>query len=394
MSVTHMLEVSAKNLRTRARISAHAVFDILARPCRDTVDPTPWHAPAITPDWLTEHVGRDRGVRALGVEVTGGDNGSSVRRSLTVDWSRPAVTGDLPRHLFVKVTPTALTRISSGMAARAEGFALTAIRPDLAIEAPVCLYSSRDSISGRSIHLFEDLRAHGVTFCNHTTVIDRARADGIVDLLAELHGTYLSPRVDREQVDALPLPRYEQFFDVGKAGGTDAGHEAAITQAAHLVPDRLLKRRDEIWPAAERARDAHAAAPRTVIHSDVHLGNWYITPDGRMGLADWACACKGLWARDVAYAVTTALAIDDRRRWEMAMLDRYLRCLRDRFGVTVEVDEALRAYRQQMFAALVMWTPTLCPAPGFPDMQPEATSLEMIHRICTAIDDHQALDAI
>lgn len=43
--------------------------------------------------------------------------------------------------------------------------------------------------------------------------------------------------------------------------------------------------------------------------------------------------------------------------------------------------------------ALLMWTPTLCPAPGFPDMQPEAMSMEMIARIATAIDDHAALDA-
>jgi hypothetical protein len=41
-------------------------------------------------------------------------------------------------------------------------------------------------------------------------------------------------------------------------------------------------------PAARRALAMHEREPRTLLHSDVHLGNWYVTGDGRMGLCDWA----------------------------------------------------------------------------------------------------------
>ena len=390
--MSNLSTIAASTLRTRSRLAAHAIWDSLVRPDAGAEDPVPWHSDAITPEWLTRHLGHDHGATALGVQITGGDNGSSVRRSLDVTWDTAGEAAGLPSRLFVKVTPTTLTRVSSGMAARAEGYALTQVVPRLDIEAPRCFYSARDKASGRSIHVLADLSASDpVEFCNQTTAISHAQANEIVDTLAELHGTFWSVENDRVDFDAIPLPPYETFFDTGKAGGIRDGHEAAMTKMGNLIPERLQARRNEIWPAAELARDAHGTLPRTIIHSDVHLGNWYITPDGHMGLGDWACACKGLWARDVAYALMTSLAIDDRRRWEGALLERYLDRLKTRFAIDLSWDDAFRAYREQSLTALMMWTPTLCPAPGFPDMQPEAMSIEMIRRLATAMDDLQVL---
>lgn len=48
---------------------------------------------------------------------------------------------------------------------------------------------------------------------------------------------------------------------------------------------------------------------------------------------------------------------------------------------------------QQTFTALLMWTPSLCPPPQLPDMQPESVSMEMIRRITIAIDDYGALES-
>ena len=39
-----------------------------------------------------------------------------------------------------------------------------------------------------------------------------------------------------------------------------------------------------------------------------------------------------------------------------------------------------------------MWTTTLYPPRFLPAMQPKSTSAEMLRRILTAIDDHDALD--
>jgi len=67
--------------------------------------------------------------------------------------------------------------------------------------------------------------------------------------------------------------------------------------------------------------------------------------------------------------------------------------LRECGGPALSFDAAWRRYRQQTFAALVMWTPTLCHSPLMPDMQPEAMSMEMIRRIATAISDLESFDS-
>ena len=62
-------------------------------------------------------------------------------------------------------------------------------------------------------------------------------------------------------------------------------------------------------------------------------------------------------------------------------------------GERVDPDTAWTLYRQQLFAALLMWTPTLCHPPTMPDMQPETMSLEMIRRITAAMSDLDAFES-
>ncbi len=286
-------------------------------------------------------------------------------------------------------------RLSQGMAAPAEGRFLSEARPHLNIEAPVCVYTARDPVSGRSMHLFEDLTVtRGATFCHVGTVIDRAQAEDIIDTLAQLHGTFMrdaSGPTSRQGVDWLGT--CEAFFQGALGAGIQEYHERAMTKAAGVIPERVLVRRDDVWAAAMKAVGAHSELPRTVIHSDVHLGNWYVTADGRMGLSDWARVCRGTLARDISYMLATTLSVESRRAWEEDLLQRYLENLRRDFGVEIDPEAARRMCHQQTFTALLMWTPSLCPPPQLPDMQPESVSMEMIRRIAIAIDDYGALES-
>jgi hypothetical protein len=60
-----------------------------------------------------------------------------------------------------------------------------------------------------------------------------------------------------------------------------------------VIPARVVARREEIWLAALQGLAMHGAEPRTLLHSDVHLGNWYVTNAGRMGL------CGRVSVRDI-----------------------------------------------------------------------------------------------
>jgi hypothetical protein len=380
-------------LRTRARIAAHVIWDAVTRPAARKLEDVPWCAEAITPEWITAVMGRGHpGVRALQVDVTGGHQGSSVRRQLHVHWNEAGRDAKLASRLFAKTTPTLLTRLSSGMAAAGEGRFFRELRPEISIEAPMLVHSAHDRASGRSIHLFEDLVAtRGASFCNHRTPISRAQAEQIADTLASLHGHFHAST--RFGAELRWVTTYEAFFATGAKNGIREGHERAMQEAADVIPTAVTARKDEIWPAALRALAVHEREPRTLLHSDVHLGNWYVTREGRMGLGDWALVCKGHWSRDVAYALMTTLAIEDRRAWERELLRRYLERMREACGLTLDFDRAWTLYRQQAFAALLMWTPTLCHPPTMPDMQPEVMSREMIARISAAIADLDALDA-
>ncbi len=352
---------------------------------------------AITSEWLTDVLCADTpGGEVIDFEIALVSAGTHARHRLTVTYNQTDHAAGLPTALFTKTLPTVENRMMVGITghARTEGGFYTQFRPELDLEIPICYHSTVDRNSCAAIHILEDLVAtKGATFTNYETYVTREMAEDMVDLLAGLHGHfYGDPRFENEFGWVAPFTRW--FMGGVTKLHVDDSTERALTQAADHIPDRLLARRDEIWPATLAALKIHEQYPETFLHSDVHIGNWYQTDTGRMGLCDWQCAGRGHWSRDLSYAISGALRIDDRRAWEVDLGRRYL----DRFvqvsGQLIEFDEAWNFYRQQMFHALLNWTPTLCPSEFLPaTMQTEEMSLAMIERMAAAIDDLDSIDS-
>jgi hypothetical protein len=382
----------AFKLRTRARIAAHVLWDHAIEPAPPPGE-VPWSAEAASPEWLSWALCAGHpDARVEAVKTDGGSQGSSVRRRMTLTYNTAGQKAGLPEHLFAKATPGLLTRLTAGMVAPREGAFYQQIKAALPIETPGHYWSGANPRSGRSLHLFEDLSVtKAAQFCDATTAISRAQAEDMVTLLATMHGGFYNTA--RFAADLAWLQTYVDYAQGSARNGARNGHERAMSLAAAVIPADVMARRDEIWPMLEAGLELHRAAPATLLHSDVHLGNWYITGAGRMGLCDWALVCKGHWARDFAYAVSTSLAVTHRRAWERDLLALYLDRLRAHGGPLVTFEDGWRCYRLQLFGALTMWTPTLCPSPTRPEMQTEATSLEMIRRVTHAISDLNALDS-
>jgi len=216
-------------------------------------------------------------------------------------------------------------------------------------------------------------------------------------VLAALHGHfYRSPQLDTTLGHMF---RYDERFlaldrDHDFKGMCEAGLREAHRAAPDVVPERLFAREAEVWPATVKASARHGALPLTITHGDVHLKNWYITNEGRMGLSDWQVTSKGHWSRDVAYTISTALTVEQRRAWEQDLLRIYLDAFAAAGGEAVSFDEAWLNYRQQLLTTLAWWTMTLTPGKDVPDMQPRDITVEFIRRIAVAIDDLDALDSI
>lgn len=352
---------------------------------------------AITCAWLTDVLCRETAAAAVvDFDTARVSAGTHARHRLTITYNDAGAAAGLPTSLFTKTLPTVANRMMVGITghARTEGRFYTQMRPELDLEIPRCYHSTVDRESCAAIHVLEDLVAtKRATFTNYETYVTREMAEDMVDLLAGLHGHFYNDR--RFDDEFKWVARFTRWFMGGVTKlHVDESTEKALTQAAHCIPDRLLARRAEIWPATLAALKIHEELPETFLHSDVHIGNWYQTGEGRMGLCDWQCAGRGHWSRDLAYAISGALTIEDRRAWEVELVRRYLARLEEVAGQSFDFDESWIFYRQQMFHALLNWTPTLCPSEYLPaTMQSEEMSLNMIERMAAAIDDLDSIDS-
>jgi hypothetical protein len=379
------------------KIGGRVAFERLTRPMARRLDDVPCSPYAVTAEWLTAVLcGNVPGAVVTQVEVKPASAGTHERHQLKVSYNEEGRRAGLPVSIFTKSLPSIVTRMIGGFngTARVEGSFYTQIRPQLEIEAPLCYHSAYDRRTFAAIHLLEDLVASkNATFCNHKTYVSRAMADDMIDLLASLHGRFYGDPMLPERYRWLAS--YSRWFTIGaEKMGTEYYTSKAFHAAAHVIPAKILARRGDVWPATMRALALHESEPQGLIHSDVHIGNWYRTGAGQMGLCDWQCLSRGHWSRDFAYAVTASLTPDDRRSWERDLLARYVDRFAEKTGVKPDFDLSFRRYRQQIVHALAMWTITLRHSPLLPNMQPEDTSLAMIERITTAMDDLESIDSL
>lgn len=321
------------------------------------------------------------------------DQGTSDRRRIFLQYNDAGTKAGLPATVFCKATQRRDSRFLIGLNGCAEGEVnfYNNIRPVLDINAPLAIFANADKESLNSIIVLQDL-AGKAEFCDHRTDISLQQAKSQLRLLAKLHGKFQGATEQDEVLASYPT--LEDFYQTTEKSinWSDKCIRGFEEARAH-VPERLYRRVAEIWPATERAFMLCADLPRTLIHGDVHLKNWYITANGEMGLSDWQCCARGHWSRDVAYTLATSLSIENRRAWETELMRYYLEKLSDEGVAAISLDDAMRFYRQQLLTALASWTATYASSTRAL-VQPAETCVEFIRRIACAMDDLDALSAV
>jgi len=385
---------SLSGVLTFEEIARRYEHEVRGRRPLATSDVLPIAYEEITPAWMTSALaGRFPGAEVVGVRVGERDEGTSSRRRIFLTWRSSTDAGgrSLPASVFCKGSLSLAGRYILGLngGIEAEATFYRAVRPKLPIVAPEAYFVGFDPHTLNSIVVMRDIGAE-VRFCALSPTLSKALAESQLELLATLHGRYYeSPELE---TTLAPFRRWEVYFTITvEKAGFGPACERGFVEAEPVIPARLFRRASEVWPATLRCVDVHRSLPRMLIHSDVHLKNWFVAGD-RMGLNDWQCSSKGHWGRDVAYVLSTSLAIEDRRSWEKDLLRFYLDRLHATGGAKVPFDEAWTIYRHQLFSALAWWTGTLGQPPDAPKMQPPETSVEFIKRMTHAIDDLDALD--
>lgn len=381
-------------LAMAARFGGHIAWEHVTRPRPRDLSGIPPSIPAITREWLTAALCADHpGARVESFAVSRGSQGTTSRAALRLRYNSEGHDAGLPERLFVKMTPKLTSRLVCGLsgALASECGFHQHVRKGLALEAPRAFFSAWDPRSCRSAILFEDIAStRGCTFLNTEASITRAEAEDMMSVLASLHAAYWnSPRLDREFTWLKTSLGFQE--NTNRLMDFESRTLIGIERGAAVIPASLLRQREKVWPAAMRSLELNSRAPLTYLHHDVHIGNWYRTGEGRMGLTDWQCNVKGGWASDVAYALSSALRVDDRREWEPELLRLYLDRLVSAGAPAPDMDAAWRAYRQQLFHGFIFWLYTLGAGALQPNMQPDRYSLANIERMSNAIVDLDAL---
>lgn len=378
------------------RIGSHVVLDhLISSPPRRS-DDIPLAMSSITVEWLTNVLcAKIPGAKVVSFQVLGGSDGTTSRRAIKVQYNAAGDSAGLPMELFGKTTPGLKTRLICGPCgglANEVNFYRN-LRSQLDITAPQAHFAQYDRKSYRSCLMFDDM-SRTANFCNPKLPISLLDAQNMISLLAKVHATFWEDR--RLEENFTWLQTASQFqAKLNTVIDYEARSYVGVERARDVMHAAALSKLDRLWPAFTRSLELNAETPPTLLHHDVHIGNWYRTTCNQMGLCDWQCTVKGGWAGDIAYALSSALTIQDRRAWERDLIGYYLDRL-SAFGVAnvPTADVAWLQYRQQMFHPFFFWVFTIGAGELQPAMQRDEFSLLNIQRMSAALTDLDSLTAL
>jgi hypothetical protein len=383
--------LAGRALTVGARVLAEKVRPAPAR----RTDDVPGSVKHITEEWLTAWLCRDTpGARVTSFHTPGGSVGTSTRSALRVTYNAEGDRAGLPTELFVKMASSYRQRVLLGSAdaQRPEVTFFTALRPHIDMETPLGYGGAVDSRSWKSVVLMEDIAAtKGATFSEPVRALERHQVEDLLVNLARMHGA-MWEHPDLQALPKTPLQHYRTisaFLDMRKRC------EVGMERAKAVLAPRILGQADRLWEGTRRSLElATHSIPRTLLHGDSHVGQSYMTADGRMGWTDWQLAMQGGWAYDFAYFVSSACEPDSRREWEGDFLELYLERLGEYGGKPPTLEQARLNYRQQLFYPWSAWAFTIGRAAYQPKMQPDEYSLAILRRMSHAIIDNDAFGAI
>jgi Phosphotransferase enzyme family len=382
------------------RVAAGSLSDRLGLSGRPATagDGVPGSGEAVTSQWLSSALCRNvPGAQITGLEITGGSDGTSSRRAISVTYNEAGRDGGLPTRVFTKTSTAFSTRMLLGVTGITEGEALffNALRPEVELRSPSAHYAACDPTTCRSIVVLEDLAHAGWTFPDpmNNPIAERDAID-MIDQMAAYHAAFWDGRTAATALARLQTPLAIQQR-LNRAALFPKRTLVGLERARHLVPAGIWQRRDELWPAVMRSLQLSLRGPQTLLHQDVHIGNWLRDPDGRMGLYDWQILGRGHWAIDVSYALVVGLDTDDRRSWERDLLNQYVTALSEH-GVAnpPTAAEAYAHYRRHPMHAYAFGLFTNGQPRYLPELQPADYTERSIQRITVALQDLATLDAL
>jgi len=340
----------------------------------------PVDAADLTPSWMSETVGTE----VTEVELLDHAFATNQRARVRLTYAT-AEAG--PATLFVKLAPLDPAHRqmigATGMGEREVQF-YADVAPTVDLLVPRCWYGASDADC--FVLLLEDLAARGCEFAsNGEWGVSADAAGGALEQLARFHARFEDPG-ERARVApwlAAPRPRMSEATAGLMRMVLDAHAERLSTDYA-AIGELYVEHHawfDEIWHSG----------PATLVHGDTHIGNVYLD-DGRVGFLDWGLSRVSTHLRDVSYFLTMSVDIDERRRHQRELLQRYLDALRAAGGVDIAFDDAWAAHRLQ--ASYTVVATFLAFMPSYASGDGVGLGNALLARANAALDDLDVVDAV
>lgn len=355
----------------------------------------------IGPDLMTEIMRQQfRDVQVAGIEIGKtheygeGDVSTSSRATAHLSYAAKS-TPDLPRDVVLKLSfdprvegTDAWFCNLTGLFANEVDF-YNRIRPELDIEAPMSLGGRFDKDSERYILVMEDVTRRGATFPSNQDDIALDHVRRIITEAARLHAHFWeSARLDTDLawVETHLQGRVEDHM---RSVIPERGIASELEQ--HKFKREILERlgttERELFTGKCANKQHQSTLPQTLLHGDLHIGNTYLMPDGKVGLHDWQLCVKGFALHDITYIINTALSISQRRENEHALLEYYRERLIE-FGVISPPDMDvlwLEHRRAALWTLYIGWL--TCPPLSYGW---DTLSVALL-RTSSAVEDHGTL---
>lgn len=303
----------------------------------------------VTPAWLSEVLApRFPGVRIDRVDTVDLIHGACTKIRLAVHGDHP----DLPQTMLMKAGFEPHSAAMRKMHVN-EYHAYHDLMPTVGLNVPDCLAAVSDD-EGKALVILEDLCLRDVRFLSLQQPIGFDLAKAFLSGLAKLHARWWNAPELATRFAWVPDTSEESMAHYFSLLLTPDQFQSYATPPRGAAMPRMLLDPPRIRVAHRAMRAAHETQARVINHGDMHLGNLYVDADGTPGFLD-SQPRLGAWSIDVSYFLIAGLDLVDRRRWEAALLDHYLGCLRGHGVASPSFDDAWAAYRRDVVWGLLIW---------------------------------------
>lgn len=340
-------------------------------------DDLPCTPQEISAAWLTQVLGE----KVDAVTVVDAHTGTTGRAVIDIKHS----SQQLPPRLFVKLPPTDEMQrhfvVSTGMGRNEVRF-YQHLGPEMPLRVPHAYYAAANEDGTQYIMLLEHLEDSGCTFRNASNRQGRQYLEEVLAAFARMHGAYWNSERFTADLDwVVPPPQHEIAVPLV---------EKALQVHGAKMPPVFTQMAELYINHTDAMHDLWQRGTPTVIHGDVHDGNFFYDRD-QPGLLDWAIVSRGPGARDVGYFLAGILDARQQADWGRELVEFYAKELARHCSDAPSVDTLWQQY--QWHAAYVWISSAVTLAMG-DEWQPMNYVLSGLARVHGALDSLGSVAAI